>query len=215
MANMTYSQACDRFANLATTGISIEDAVTEAVQRIYEMGRFAGTTAEIELVDEHYLDEGDLSFLLFEEEIYSGAIGFRSTSQGWAVVDHTALYKDGINSGDRQFVDMGTVEMDGELKRKYRCPLNWTRDHGPYYALIKLEPPVMELQTVLPIHSVGALAAAIKAVCCAYVNDDDREQANWSKFMELMALSDRQVQGVKRWNLGMDSSLRRKPKQFF
>lgn len=108
---ITFSEAVTRFENLATTGISISDAIQEAVDRIYEMGRYPGATVELTLDEKDFQEDSDLGcyFLYFDEEIYDGAIGFRSDSRGWGIVDHTALYKDGINSGDMEFVDMGTV----------------------------------------------------------------------------------------------------------
>ena len=320
---MTYSQAISRFANLATTGIGIEEAIQEAVDRIYEMGRWPGTTVEIELAEADFIagDNDHEWFVYFPEETYDGAVGFRNNHRGWSIVDHSSLYRDGINAGDREFLDMGTVTIEsattlavtgaltldgstpvvfpplidagvlgssnawtdtgngvdtfyvaqwsvsllkwerlaplspGDLEvgwqsaettllltpspdlatgwvpvspatgtpsvnwlqpstRKYRAPLGFCPDQGPYFALMKLEAPVLEDDTVIPIHSAGALKTAILAVCQEYVNDDDRAMLNWQKFDSFITKAAKQVDGPKRWSIGMDSSLRRKPTQF-
>ena len=424
---MTYSQAISRFANLATTGIGIEEAIQEAVDRIYEMGRWPGTTVEIELAEADFIagDNDHEWFVYFNEETYDGTIGFRNLHRGWSIVDHSSLYRDGINAGDREFLDMGTissgsgisfaslqvnpsgddntlnftsavagtagaltsitiassvassktavlvagtaititpgtkarmiisgtltpdasitvysvqrppaqfqstnfyydsgssyprvtiyqdflspwtiryypnlasypsspsaswqafagsftypsdasgwnaqsgatgtptvtagasiaaqvieaieasaealglvlVEAEGASTgvmasvsetflvlpntfssyRKYRAPLGFVPSDGPYYALMKLEAPVLEDDTVIPIHSAGALKCAILAVCQEYVNDDDRAMLNWQKFDSFIVKAAKQVDGPKRWSIGMDSSLRRKPTQF-
>jgi hypothetical protein len=314
---MTYSQAISRFANLATTGIGIEEAIQEAVDRIYEMGRWPGTTIEIELTESDFiagLDDHEW-FVYFNEELYDGAIGFRNNYRGWAIVDHTCLYRDGINAGDREFVDYGTIveesrlEVTGSLndganpvtfpllydggiysntektawvnkeavsgpaspaywayasgasgvfgwilesptatwtsaetpaspdlvvtwtpsgsatgtpvldffpweKRKYRAPLGFSPTNGPYYCLMKLEAPTLKDDTIIPIHSTGALKCAILAVCQEYVNDDDRAMLNWQKFESFIVKAARQVDGPKRMTIGINSSLRRKPTQF-
>ena len=73
---------------------------------------------------------------------------------------------------------------------------------------------MLEDDTVIPIHSAGALKTAILAVCQEYVNDDDRAMLNWQKFDSFITKAAKQVDGPKRWSIGMDSSLRRKPTQF-
>lgn len=317
---MTYSEACTRFTNLATTGISIEDAIIEAVDRIYEMGRFPGTTVEIALTEADFELDADVNayFLFFDDETYDGAIGFRSDGRGWSIVDQTVLYKDGINAGDKEFVDYGTVDyQNGNLvisgtltdgsssfvfpempptstsildeverivyesgefaanssyysvsysnstngwivyysfneldsaewrsgpgveltpigltyatvgndtgvpvvsfstskKRKYRAPLGFAPDQGPYYALMKLDAPELTDDVIIQV-PIGPLKCAILAVCQEYVNDDERAILNWQKFEQFMTRSERQVHGPKRWTIGMDCSLRRRPSQF-
>lgn len=314
---MTYSQAISRFANLATTGIGIEEAIQEAVDRIYEMGRWPGTTVEIELAESDFIagTEDHEWFVYFKEDVYDGAIGFRNNYRGWSIVDHTSLYRDGINAGDREFLDMGTIstsdnivvsgilnpsqiitvypEVDestgltsyvsGEIYprlilspvssppsppdqwglyyiptsgtltgssswsatyisnplnadnwvaaegsvglpvltaepsynlRKYRAPLGFVPSDGPNFALMKLEAPTLRENSIIPIHSAGALKCAILAVCQEYVNDDDRAMLNWQKFESFIVKASKQVDGPKRWSIGINSSLRRKPTQF-
>jgi hypothetical protein len=309
---LTYAQVCTRFANLATTGISIEDAVQEAVDAIYETGRYIGTTTEIVLSEDDFIEDTDLNcyFVYLDESTYDGVIGFRCDHRGWGIMDHTALYKDGVNAGDMEFIDYGTItrngslvvsgitdpeEMNGELVsvgtingkeawstdglqenseenwviiywssgswfmmmngeestpmwvsnedvetpdlvtewlpggsetgdpvltlnedyvRKYRCPLGWSPSTGPYYALIKLEAPELENDTVIKIASARALKYAILAVCQEYVSDDERALMNWQKFEAAMQRKEKQTSGPKKNHVNFESSLRRKPSQF-
>lgn len=215
---ITFSEAVARFGPLVTTNISIEDAIREAFIRIYEMGRFPGTTRELTFADDDFTDIDDDWYLLLNEEEYDGMIGFRSKHRGWSVMDQSILYKDKLNGGDLSLIDMGTVEVeeDGEYfqRRKYRMPLGFTLDGGPYFALMKLEAPYLADETVLPIHSIGALKCAILAVSYEMTSDEERATLNWQKFNQLMILSEKQVEGTKKYFLGMDSSLRRRPTNF-
>lgn len=215
---ITFAEAVHRFGPLITTGSEAEDVIREAFHRIYEMGRWAGTTRELALEDADFTETDDEWFLFLDEEEYDGMIGFRNKNRGWSIMDQSILYRDGINGGDLSLVDFGTVdvEVDGEYvsKRKYRMPLGFSLDGGPYYALMKLEPPIIHDQTVLPVYSIGALKCAIQAVSYELVSDEERATLNWQKFDQLMKLSERQVEGPKRYYVGFDSSLRRQPKQF-
>lgn len=211
---MTFAAAVTRFTPLITVGITVEEAIQEAIDRIYEMGRWPGTTIELEFAEEDFVEEDDKWFLFMDDEAYAGMIGFRDDSRGWTIQDHTALYKDGVNAGDLSLIDMGEVTVSNVIKRKYRMPLGFVPSAGPYFALMKLESPELTDEDIIPIQSVGALKAAIRAVCYEYVSDDDRALLYWQKFEQEMSLSQRQSNGPKKFNLGMDSSLRRKPSQF-
>lgn len=217
---ITFADAVQRFGDLVTTNIAIEDAIQEAIDRIYEMGRWPGTTLELTLEEDDFVLDGDTDTysVFFDENLYDGAIGFRNANRGWSIVDQTSLYKDGVNSGDMEFVDMGTVTVDGGgydvIRRKYRCPLGWSASSGPYYALMKLEAPQLTECDNIPIQSLGALKAAIRAVCYEYVADDARAAQEWGSFMQAMSLSTKQTAGPKKYYVGTDSSLRRKPTQF-
>lgn len=316
---LTYLEAQTRFANVATTGISIAAAIQEAVDTIYDMGRWPGTTREIALTDADFtLDSESGEYTVsFTESDYNGAIGFRNRQRGWSIVDQGMLYKDGVNAGDAEFVDLGTVSVtglptlsvsgsiddgtdpvvfpslletsvagnyssDGEteapasgdwyeyrrevgtcalrkfvdgsitaewegfeaaspedttnwapvsvgatgtpvftlnespsvLVRRYRCPLDWSLEGGPYFALMKLESPTLAEDTLIPVESIKALKCAIEAVCYEYVSDKDRSMACWQEFEMFMGKSEKQVHGPKRLTMGMDSSLRRRPSQF-
>jgi hypothetical protein len=215
---MTFIEAQRRFENLATTGITIDLAIQEAIDRIYEMGRWPGTTVEIQLTEEMFVEDSETGdfFVSFVESEYDGAIGFRSTNGGWSIMDQSALYKDGLNAGDDAFIDFGTIidEDTGARTRKYRAPVGFVPNAGPYYVLLKKEAPVLDHDSVIPVESVGALKAAIQAVCYEYVTDDQRAAAKWQEFDQFMRLSDKQVSGPKKYFVGMDSSLRRRPTQF-
>lgn len=203
-----------------TTNISIEDAIQEAVDRIYEMGRWPGTTVELELVESEFIKDEDINayFIYFSELLYDGVIGFRNDNRGWGIMDKTSLYKEGVNAGDLSFVDYGPVSLntdsDDNEMRKYRCPFGWSPSSGPYYALIKLESPTLSDDDTIPLQSLGALKNAIQAVCYEYVGDDERAALAWQQFNVSMGLSSRQNEGPKKYFVGTDSSLRRNPKQF-
>lgn len=215
---ITMAEAVARFGPLVTTNIQIEDAIREAFIRIYESGRWPGTTREVALADEDFTEEDGHWYLLLDEEEYDGMIGFRNNSRGWSVMNQSILYKEGVNGGDLSLIDMGTVEVEveGEFfsRRKYRLPHGFVPSAGPYWILMKLEAPHLGDDTILPIHSIGALKCAILAVSYEMTSDEDRANLNWQKFNELMNSSARQVEGPKKYHLGMDSSLRRKPAQF-
>jgi hypothetical protein len=214
--SITMSEAVVRFGPLVTTGLEIEEAIQEAVDRVYEMGRYPGTTEEVLLEESDFVEDVDAGewHISFTEAEYDGAIGFRSRARGWSIVDQSALYKDGINAGDDEFVDLGTITIDGVETRKYRCPRGWQPDQGPFYALMKKEAPTLADDDLIPI-ARGPLKAAIQAVCYEAVADEQRSQTKWAEFDMLSKLSGRQTAGPKKYFIGMDSSLRRKPSQFY
>lgn len=215
---LTFAEAVARFGPLITTGSEPEDVVREAFLRIYEMGRWPGTTKEITLDADDFTETEDEWFLFLDEDEYDGMIGFRNKSRGWPIMDQTILYRNGVNGGDMSLIDFGTVEVVEDstyvMKRKYRMPLGFTPDVGPFYALMKMEAPVIHDDTVLPVYSIGALKCAIFAVSYELVADEERANLNWQKFDQLMRLSEKQVEGPKRYYIGFDSSLRRNPRQF-
>jgi len=217
---ITLGDAASKFGDLVAFKTTSEAAIQEAIDRIYEMGRWPGTTKEIEIAEADFIEDAALSvyFLYFDEDLYDGAIGFRNEYRGWGIVDHTALYKEGVNLGDKQFVDYGPYSLDvandDREVRKYRCPLGWSPTSGPYWVLFKLEAPELAFDDVLPIQSLGALKAAIQAVSYESVNDDERATLSWQKFDLAINLASRQNSGPKKYFIGIDSSLKRKPKQF-
>lgn len=213
--SITLSEAIVRFGPLVTTGLEIGDAIQEAVDRIYETGRYPGTTEEVLLIEADFVEDEDTGwwYVSFAEPDYDGAIGFRCEHRGWSIVDHTALYRDGVNAGDYEFVDMGTIITDGVETRKYRCPSGWQPAEGPYYALMKKEAPTLADDDLIPI-ARGPLKAAIQAVCYEAVADETRSQVKWGEFDALSRLSGRQTSGPKRVSIGVDSSLKRRPSQF-
>ena len=211
---ITKEEAVTRFSPYLVSNINAGDIIQEAVYRIYDMGRWHGTTTEVALSDSDFEEIDQEHYLFFNEVTYNGMIGFRNESVGWPIMDQTILYRDGVNGGDGAIIDMGTVDKDGVDHRKYRMPHAFTTDGGPYMALIKLEAPELADDTLIPFHSIGALKAAIMACSYESVGDDARAMQHWQKFNQLMTLSERQVEGPKKYYIGMKSSLRRKPKQF-
>ena len=213
---LTFSEAVVRFGPLVTTDVTIEEAIQEAVDRVYELGRWPGTTVQVELEDVNFIYDADLveHYLLFDEQTYNGMVGFRNQSRGWSIMDQTILFKNGMNGGDLAVVDLGTVDINEVLMRKYRMPLGFSPSGGPYYVLMKLEAPVLSDDSIIPVESSGALKCAIRAVCAEFVGNDAEAMSHWQSFDQFIKLSERQVHGPKRFNIGMDSSLRRKPRQF-
>jgi hypothetical protein len=213
---ITYSEAVIRFSGLVVNGLTIESAIQEAVDRIFEMGRFPGTTTELTIADEDWVTdvESGITTISFDEQEYAGALGFRNDHRGWAIVDRTALYKDGANAGDFEFVDYGTVETEDGKVRTYRAPINWNPEAGPFYVLLKKEAPILEDADLVPVEGMGPLKCAIQAVCLEFTGDQSAAQAKWAEMNGLMIGAQRQAEGPKRYTSGMDSSLRRHPKQF-
>ncbi len=213
---LTFTAACARFGGLVVSNFTIEEAVQEAVDRTFELGRWPGTTQEMDVAEEDFVINSDTNewFISFDEQEYAGALGFRNGSRGWSIVDKTMLYKDGINAGDREFVDYGTVQVDGERLRKYRAPLGFSPDSGPYYALMKKEAPVLTGDDLVPIEGIGPLKCAVQAVNYEFTGDDERAQTKWAEMLSYMLTAQRQNEGVKRYSMGLDSSLNRHPRQF-
>lgn len=343
---ITFSEAQTRFANLATTGISIEDAIQEAVDSIYESGRWPGTTVEVPIASTDFeLDETERFYLLkMDEATYDGMVGFRSENRGYSIVDQSMLYRDGTPGGGLNIVDLGTslvdaiqlvtivsgsgtasggqernlagkvlkyaglntidgnqmylwsesgvsqvedenpleegetycmyslyqvipdyykayigiklenenfefqlssgeefgndpslfdwsnaVFIDGasgdslELtntsttatqERTYRMPYGFNPEMGPYWALMKKEPPQLTANDYIPINSVRALKYAILAICYEYVNDDGRATTYWSLFERAMQSATRQTNGPKNYFVGVKNTMSVKPTQF-
>jgi hypothetical protein len=215
---ITYDEAVVRFGHLVTTDITIDDAIQEAVDRIFEMGRWGGTTFEKKIVVGDFSDGENPyeHYLNLNPQEFSGVIGFRNQNGGFGIQDQTSLFRIGVNSGDRAFIDYGLVDFNGVEVRRYRAPLNWNTDRDLWALLKKQAPLFRDLpgDTIVPVHSTGALKFAILAVAYETVNDEDRANANWAKFNALMVQGDKEFQGNKTYSMGVDSSLRRRPRQF-
>jgi|AntRauTorcE11897_2_1112592.scaffolds.fasta_scaffold12285_2 hypothetical protein len=217
---LTFIEAQHKFESIITTDITVEDAIQEAVDRIYEFGRYPGTTIEIELTTDMFEENSNgYQILSLDDELYNGAVGFRTLSGGYGIVSQESLYRDGVNAGDNEFIDLESIEIEVEgvvgRYRQYRAPLGFTPSSGgPYYALMKLEPPELAPDDYVPIESLNALKMAIQAICYENVGDDGRASEHWAKFEVSMTRSTRQTDGPKKRRFGIESSLRRKPKQF-
>lgn len=215
----TFAEAKAKMAPVITTSADVGDVIQEAVDSIYESGRWPGTTVEIELAEAMFaLDDDENQVLSLDDTLYNGAIGFRSSNGGWSIRGIESLYKDGVNSGDLDWIDLGSFDVVvDELvvkTRKYRAPLGFVPSAGPYYCLLKKEPPQMHDDDLVPVESMRALKHAVRAICYEWVADDERAQLAWNQFGEAIMLSTRQVEGPKKYYAGMDSSLRRRPQQF-
>lgn len=213
---MTFLEAQTRFAGYAVNDHTIEEAIQEAVDRIFEMGKYPGTTEEFQIEDDEWILNEDTNeyFIKFDEQTFAGALGFRTCQRGWSIVDKSILYKDKVNGGDLQFVDYGTIEDAGVRLRKYRAPLGFSVDGGPYWVLLKKEAPTLADDDLVPIEGLGGLKCAIQAVTYEWTGDQDRADRKWAEMEGFMRLSERQTEGPKKHYMGLDSSLRRRPKQF-
>lgn len=220
--HMTFDDAAARFANLASTGITIEDAIQEAVDSYYDMGRWPNTTKEVDLDSALFSEDSDGVWTLkLDGNLYGGAIGMRNKARGFGISDIIALYREHINAGDLDFVDLGEVTSapteDGVPPtriRNYRCPLGFSLEWLPMQVLIKKVSPRLSGSDAIIIPSVPAFKAAIRAVCYEFVSDDNLAGQAWAQFERNMVKGENQFQGMKRYSIGMDSSLRRRPSQF-
>ena len=212
----TFGEAKDKLSNLATTGLSIGDAILTAIEQVYDQARWHGTTAEKELfLSDHYQDTSTYRWYLhLDPTIWNGVIGFRTNLQGFEIQDITALYRRGIPAGEFDYVDMGIIDFNGIQVRSYRCPSMWQPGVFRLWALIKLQPPVIEQDDdVIPILSLSGLRYAVQAVCAESVNDDERAKIYWDKFEGAMIKSQKQYNGPKSMSIKIVSTLRRRPNQ--
>ncbi len=218
---MTFNDCVVRFANLASTGISIEAAIQEAIDSIFDIGRWPGTTREVPLTIEMFTKNTTGEWILGLDAVeYDGVIGFRDANKGFGIRDVMALYKEKVNAGDRDFIDLGIEESEvgstGEYDRYrcYRAPLWFSEQSLPMYALLKKEAPILSGNDLVPVESIPALKAAIQAVCYEYLMEHSLAANCWAMFERRMMQSDKQFHGNKHYSIGMDSSLRRRPTQF-
>lgn len=194
---LTFSEAAIRFGPLITTDITVEDALQEAVERIYEMGRYRGTTEELVIPTESFVldpDSGE-THVYFPRSKYSAAIAFRNSKKGtekrvWNIVGHAVLYRDSMShyhEGDRDFVNLGDVVFEDLDQIKYRCPVvSWAMSDGPFTVRLKNNCPVFASEDLITIATVGALKHAIQAVCYEWVNEENSADASWERFKRAM-----------------------------
>jgi hypothetical protein len=109
---LTFGVAKTRFAGLVTTKITVATAIQEALDRIFEMGRYANTTREIALASDDFIYDSTLedTFIYFPRSLYSCAVAFRNDKRGWNIVNQAVLYREFANAGDYKFVNMGEVD---------------------------------------------------------------------------------------------------------
>lgn len=194
---LTFSEAVARFGPLVTTDVTAEDAIQEALERIYEMGRYRGTTQEFAIPTESFVLDpvSGETHVYFPRSEYSAAIAFRNSKKGtekrgWNIVDRSVLYRDSVSfhhEGDRNFVNLGDVVYSGLNQVKYRCPLEyWAMSDGPFVAHLKYTCPVFAAEDLITIATVGALKHAVQAVCYEWVNEEGMAEASWERFKRAM-----------------------------
>lgn len=197
-APFTFATAKTRFAGLVTTKIQVGDAIQQALERIFEMGRYRNTTLEIAIPDADFIYDATLkeTFVYFPRATYSAAIAFRNDERGWNVVNQATLYREGRRIGDYKFVNMDEVQHSGSTHLKYRCPVEqWTVAEGPFFAMMKLEAPILEDDDIVPITTIGALQHAVQAVSYEYLSDDTAAEASWQRFELAMMRDEPQSDG--------------------
>lgn len=116
MANrITFGEAKTAYERLVTSQIPIATAIQEAVNLYYDMGRWPGTTRELTLADGDFVyDEDREAYVVtIDDTVYDGVLGFRNSGRGWNIRGQLSLYRDQLNSGDLDFIDLETVVVDG------------------------------------------------------------------------------------------------------
>ena len=218
-AFLTFAQAKSKFSGLVSSGTTIDEAIQEVVNRAFEMARYPETTHELTIVTAHFTVSTDPAevYIDIDPDTYDGAIGFRTESMGYPIMDQAALYHHETPSGDDSFIDLGIVTVSGSEKRRYRMPRGYTAipTNTTFYALMKKRPPTLEEDDdVVPIRPWGALKTGVLAVSYENANDIERAEANWVKFDRAMRLDEKQFHGTKRSYIGFDGSTRVRPTNF-
>jgi len=224
MANrITFIEARNAYERLVTSVLPIGTAIQEAVNLYYDMGRWPGTTRELTLVDGDFTEDTDREawILTIDDDVYDGVLGIRNNSRGWNIRGQLALYRDRLNSGDLDFIDLegsetaATSLVQATYQRKFRCPLDFSLANGPYYALLKLDAPqLVNDADIVPVPSTAALKALIMAVSYETANDPQRQQASMQSFEQAMSRASREIQGRRSMPLMTTTTMRSRPQQF-
>lgn len=217
---LTFAEAQQRFSNLVTTEVNIADAIQEVVDRAHEMGRWRGMIEEIDCTTNTAvtITEDDVTsevFVDIDPSLYDGVIGFRQGGKGYSIKTLVSLYQEDAGVGNLSFIDLGDVIVDDVVYRRYRTPLSWRIPISELKALVKKvsKSPLAD-DDILPIKSIGALKAGILAVAYENVNDMERSEAHWMKFMQLMERSQKQYNGGRKITIRFNDSLKKRPTQF-
>lgn len=216
-SSITFAQAKTRLAGQITYNGTVDEAIQEAVDRAYEMGRWQGMTLEVKLTESDYVlfEDPPQVRVNFPMSSYNGAVGFRTVNGGMGIVDQVALFRDGIAAGDKSVIDLGEVTVESVLYHQYRLPLNIsTAPSYDIWVLLKLVSPTLSDSDIVPIKNYGALKQAVLAVCYENVNDESRAEVCWSKFEEAMEKGQRQFQGPQQRHISVQNNMRRRPTQF-
>lgn len=217
---LTFAEAQQRFANLVTTEVNIADAIQEVVDRAYEMGRWRGMIEEVECTTSSYVSisedtEKNEIYIDFDPSKYDGAIGFKQGGRGYGIKTLVSLYQEDTGVGNLSFIDLGDVVVDEVVYRRYRAPLTWSTPISQLQALMKKvsKSPLAD-DDILPIKSIGALKSGILAVAYENVNDMERADAHWAKFMQLMERAQKQYNGNRKISIRFNDNIRKRPTQF-
>lgn len=217
---LTFAEAQQRFSNLVTTEVNIADAIQEVVDRAYEMGRWRGMIEEIDCTSNEYVTirqdtEKQEVYLDIDPSQFDGAIGFRQGGKGYSIKTLVSLYQEDTGVGNLSFIDIGDVIVDNEVYRRYRVPRAWATPLTELYALMKKvsKSPLTD-DDILPIKSIGALKSGILAVAYENVNDMERADAHWQKFIQLMERAQKQYNGGRKISIRFNDNIRKRPTQF-
>jgi hypothetical protein len=218
--SITFADAAARFSGLVTTEVNITDAIQEVVDRAYEMGRWRGMIEEIECTTNQYVTisentEKQEVYFDFDPDQFDGAIGFRHGGRGYGIKTLVSLYQEDTGVGNLSFIDIGDVVVDDVTYRRYRAPRSWNTPITELYALLKkVSKSPLEDTDILPIKSIGALKSGILAVAYENVNDMERADAHWQKFMLLMERAQKQYNGGRKISIRFNDNIRKRPTQF-
>lgn len=217
---LTFEEAKQRFANLVTTEVNIADAIQEVIDRAYEMGRWRGMMEEIVCNSHPSVQitedtEKEEVYIDFDPDAYDGAIGFRYGGKGHAIKTLVSLYQEDESVGLGSFIDLGDVIVNGEVVRRYRAPKHWKIPQGELTALMKKVAPILlDDSHIVPIRNTGALKAGILAVAYENVNDVERSELHWQKFIALMERAQKQYNGGRKIHIRFNDNIKKRPTQF-
>ena len=114
-----------------------------------------------------------------------------------------------------QEANIGDVVVDDVTYRRYRAPRSWNNPITELYALLKkISKSPLEETDIVPIKSIGALKSGILAVAYENVNDMERADAHWQKFMLLMERAQKQYNGGRKISIRFNDNIRKRPTQF-
>ncbi len=88
------------------------------------------------------------------------------------------------------------------------------RHGGRGYGIKTLVSLYQEDTGIVPIKSIGALKSGILAVAYENVNDMERADAHWQKFMLLMERAQKQYNGGRKISIRFNDNIRKRPTQF-
>lgn len=179
----------------------------ELVEALYSTGRLPGSAKEIVVgtKDDFIDDVDDHKKLRLDGAEYDGALKFRTKAGGWPVVDLAKLYKD-PPAGYESFIDLGYQEDTDEENqtvwfRDYRVPNSLNATTDTIYALMKLRPPVLELDSLVPIRSVHAIKLGLIAIGLENESDSKNAEMFWQMCLREISGDKKEFDGIKKRTL--------------